>query len=43
MNKIVILGATGHVGFYMALYAKELFENKGFDIIAAGRRKRNSR
>ena len=39
MKKIIILGATGHVGSYMTLYAKEYFANKGFEIIASGRRK----
>jgi len=39
MKKIIILGATGHVGSYMTLYAKEYFKDKGFEIIASGRRK----
>lgn len=40
MKKIVILGAAGHVGSYITLYAKDYFANKGFEIIiASGRRK----
>lgn len=34
-KKIVLLGATGRVGAYVALYLKE----KGYDVLAVGRRK----
>lgn len=35
MNRILVLGATGHLGAYTALHLKE----KGYDVIAVGHRK----
>lgn len=35
MKKIIIFGATGLIGGYTTLYLKE----KGYDVIAVGRRK----
>lgn len=37
-KKVIILGATGHVGSYMTLYAKDFFADKGMEVIASGRR-----
>lgn len=38
MKKIIIFGATGHVGSYMTLYAKNYFAPNEFEIVASGRR-----
>lgn len=38
MKKIIIFGATGHVGSYMTLYAKEFFALQDFELVASGRR-----
>lgn len=38
MRKIIIFGATGNVGSYVTKYASEFFKNKGFDVVATGRR-----
>lgn len=39
-KKVIILGATGHVGSYMTLYAKDFFADKGMEVIASGRREK---
>ncbi len=41
MKKIIIFGATGNVGSYTTKYAAEFFKNKGFEVIATGRRNTN--
>ncbi len=38
-KKIIIFGATGHIGSYMTLYAKNFFNKEEFEVIASGRRK----
>lgn len=38
MKNIVIFGATGNVGSYLTLYAKEFFNLDEYNIIAVGRR-----
>ena len=38
MKKVIIFGATGNVGSYVAKYAAEYFSSKEFDVIASGRR-----
>lgn len=38
MKKIIILGATGHVGSYMTKYCREYFPKDEYEIIASGRR-----
>lgn len=39
MKNIVIFGATGNVGSYLTLYAKDFFNSDEYNIIAVGRRK----
>lgn len=39
MKKIIILGATGHVGSYLTKYTREYFSADEYEIIASGRRK----
>ena len=39
-KKVIILGATGHVGSYMTLYAKDFFADKDLEVIASGRREK---
>ena len=39
MKKIIIFGATGHVGSYFTKYAKEYFNPELYQIIPSGRRK----
>jgi len=38
MKKIIIFGATGNVGSYVTKYAAEFFKEKGYEVIASGRR-----
>ena len=38
MQKIIIFGASGNVGSYLAHYAKEFFTDKSYEVIASGRR-----
>jgi UDP-glucose 4-epimerase len=38
MKKILIFGATGHVGSYLTKYALEFFDKRGYQVIASGRR-----
>lgn len=38
MKKIIIFGATGNVGSYVTKYASEFFPEKGYEVIASGRR-----
>lgn len=38
MKKIIIFGASGNVGSYMAKYMKEYFAGKDYEVIASGRR-----
>ena len=38
-KKIIILGATGNVGSYLTLYAKDFFDKEQYEIIASGRRR----
>lgn len=38
MKKVIIFGATGNVGSYTVKYASEFFKDKGFEVIASGRR-----
>lgn len=39
MKKIILFGATGNVGSYVLLYLIDYFKDKGFEVIASGRRK----
>ena len=39
MKRIILFGATGHVGSYMTLYAKNFFDGGEYEVIASGRRK----
>lgn len=41
MKKIIVFGATGNVGSYVTKYASEFFAEKGYEIIASGRRSTN--
>ena len=41
MKKIIIFGATGKVGNYVADYAMNYFKNSEYEIILSGRRKTN--
>lgn len=38
MKKVLIFGATGNVGSYLTLYAKEFFDKEEYEVIAVGRR-----
>lgn len=38
MQKIIIFGASGNVGSYLAHYAKEFFTKENYEVIASGRR-----
>ncbi len=40
MKKIIIFGATGHVGSYMTKYMREYFPKDKYEIIASGRREK---
>lgn len=37
-KKIIIFGASGNVGSFLTLYAKDFFDSQKFDVIASGRR-----
>ncbi len=37
-KKVIVFGATGHVGSYLTLYAKNFFNQDEFEVIASGRR-----
>lgn len=41
MKNILIFGATGNVGSYLTLYAKDFFDKNEYNIIAVGRRETN--
>ena len=38
MKKVIIFGATGNVGSYVTKYASEFLPEKGFEVVATGRR-----
>ncbi len=38
MKKVIIFGATGNVGSYVTKYASEFLPEKGYEVIASGRR-----
>lgn len=38
MKKVIIFGATGNVGSYVTKYASEFMPDKGFEVVASGRR-----
>ncbi len=38
MKKVIIFGATGNVGSYVTKYASEFLPEKGYEVIATGRR-----
>lgn len=38
MKKVIIFGATGNVGSYVTKYASEFFKDKGYEVVATGRR-----
>lgn len=37
-KKIIIFGASGNVGSFLTLYAKDFFDSHNFEVIASGRR-----
>jgi len=37
-KKIIIFGASGNIGSYLALYADKFFNKEEFEVIASGRR-----